>query len=161
MKDPKMLAGLAVMVLAAGWVYVKPNYIDAKPTPAYTDEELEHAPRPVLLLGERILNLAATREGRERYVKLELVIEFNDPAHALVGKTAEQMAVENEELRQELARYMPDILDTLHQTLGSPEYGTITAASAGPFKEQFLAEVNRIVEGRAATAVYLPTFITQ
>lgn len=161
MKDPKILAGLAVMVLAAAWFYVKPNYIDAKPTPAYTDEELEHAPRPVLLLGERTLNLAATPEGRERYVKLELAIEFNDPAHVLVGKTAEQMAAENEELRQELDRYMPNILDTLHRILGSPEYGAITAASADPFKEQFLAEVNRIVEGRDATAVYLPTFITQ
>lgn len=161
MRDPKILAGIAILLAAAAWFYVKPNYIDAKPAPTYTDEQLDNAPRPVLLLGERILNLPATREGRERYVKLELALEFNDPAHVLVGKTAEQMAAENEELRQELDRYMPDILDTLHRVLGSPEYGGITAASAGPFKEQFLAEVNRIVEGRDATAVYLPTFVTQ
>lgn len=58
MRDPKILAGIAVLAMAAGWFYVKPNYIDAKPAPVYTSEELEHAPNPVLLLDERVLNLA-------------------------------------------------------------------------------------------------------
>lgn len=57
MKDPKILAGIAILVLAAGWFYVKPNFIDAKAVPVYTQAELADAPQPVLQLGERVLNL--------------------------------------------------------------------------------------------------------
>lgn len=161
MRDPKILAGIAVLAMAAGWFYVKPNYIDAKPAPVYTSEELEHAPNPVLLLDERVLNLAGGGAAGGRYVKVGVALEFSDPDHVLVGKTAEDMAIENEELQVEMERYMPRMLDSLHRLLGSPEFDGITAATAEPFKRAFLAEVNEIVDGREAEAVYLTTFVTQ
>lgn len=94
-------------------------------------------------------------------MKVGVALEFSDPDHVLVGKTAEDMAIENEELQVEMERYMPRMLDSLHRLLGSPEFDGITAATAEPFKRAFLAEVNEIVDGREAEAVYLTTFVTQ
>jgi len=161
MRDPKILAGIAVLVMAAGWFYVKPNYIDAKPAHVYSQEELEHAPSPVLLIDERVLNLAGGGAAGGRYVKVGVALEFNDPDHVLVGKTAEDMDIENEELQAEMERYMPRMLDALHRLLGSAEFQGISAANSEAFKTAFLAEVNEIVDGREAEAVYLTTFLTQ
>ena len=37
-KDKKVLAGGAVLIAAAFWFYIKPNYMDAKPAPVITQE---------------------------------------------------------------------------------------------------------------------------
>ena len=40
-KDKKVLAGGAVLIAAAFWFYIKPNYMDAKPAPVITQEQIE------------------------------------------------------------------------------------------------------------------------
>lgn len=155
-----VIGGAVLLGSAAAWfLLVEPAYFDDRAPVVYTPEEIARAPRPVLTLGDRVMNIAAPGQGR--YLKVGVALEFDDPVHLLVGKTPDEMDVENEELRLEMERYVPRILDTMHQLLSEPQFAGITAASAGPFKEAFLAEINQIVDGRSATGVYLTTFLTQ
>jgi len=155
-----VIAGAVLLGSAAGWfLLVEPAYFEDRSPVVYTPEEIAHAPRPVLVIDDRVMNIASPAQGR--YLKVGFAVEFDDPAHLLVGKTPDEMDVENEELRLEMDRYLPRILDRMHQLLSAPQFTGITAANAGPFKEAFLAEINQIVDGRSATGVYLTTFLTQ
>jgi flagellar basal body-associated protein FliL len=155
-----VIAGAALLGSAASWfLLVEPAYFEDRAPVVYTPEEIAHAPRPVLVLDERVMNIAGSGQGR--YLKVGMAVEFDDPVHLLVGKTPDEMDIENEELQLEMERYLPRILDTMHQLLSSSEFTGITAATADPFKEAFLAEINQIVDGRSAIGVYLTTFLTQ
>ncbi|MBK7125920.1 MAG: hypothetical protein IPH65_08450 [Dehalococcoidia bacterium] len=50
-KDKKVLAGGAVLIAAAFWFYIKPNYMDAKPAPVITQEQIDESPHPTVILG--------------------------------------------------------------------------------------------------------------
>ena len=39
---------------AAFWFYIKPNYMDPKPPPVYTEEQIAEAPRPTVYLGKAV-----------------------------------------------------------------------------------------------------------
>ncbi len=65
-KDKKVLAGGAVLFAAAFWFYIKPNYMDAKPPPVYTQEQIQSSPRPTVMLGREVTPSAIQRATHPR-----------------------------------------------------------------------------------------------
>src|SRR4029079_13579993 len=68
MKDKRVWAGAAVLIAAAFWFYIKPHFFDSAPPPVYTDEQIAEAPRPTIILDEKVFNLKAPANA-PNYVK--------------------------------------------------------------------------------------------
>lgn len=161
MKDPKILAGGAVLVVAAFWFYIKPNYMDAKPAPVYTEEQLAEAPRPTVQLEERVLNLRAPATSPS-YVKLVAALEFEDPEHKWVGLKGESLVAKNEAFAAELEPELPRIWDVITGVVGSktPEEVADTAGR-DELKKEIVAALNETLHDRKVENVLFSTFITQ
>ena len=83
MKDKRVLAGVAVLLLAAFWFYIKPNYLDAKPPPPPpTEEQIAAAARPTVFLGK---SNAAAGHGAAPAPVEALVLNLKAPAYALLS----------------------------------------------------------------------------
>jgi len=80
LKDKKVLAGGAVLFLAAFWFYIKPNYMDAKPAPPITQEQIAASPHPTVMLGKEV-TLAAHAGNAPEGLVLNLKAPANTPRY--------------------------------------------------------------------------------
>ena len=162
MKDKKVLAGGAVLVLALFWFYIKPNYMDAKPPPVYTEQQLAEAPKPTVKLEERVLNLKAPSTA-PNYVKTTIALEFSDPKHTYLG--AKGAAIEAKDLAYaaDLKADMPRVWDAIIQVVGGKTADQVsTPDGRDKLKTELIDAVNaKLDAGHKVQNIYFETFITQ
>jgi flagellar basal body-associated protein FliL len=160
--DKRILAGGAVLLGAAGWFYVKPNYIDVKPAPVYTEAEIASAPRPTVQLEERVINLKAPASS-PNYVKAAIAIEFADPEHAYIGLSGHALVAKNEEFHAHLEPDLPKIWDIITNVVGGKSVDQVsTSEGRDELKQELVARFNEDLHGEHQVEnIYLVTFITQ
>lgn len=161
MKDPKILAGGAVLLIAAFWFYIKPHYMDSKPAPVYTEEQLAAAPRPTVQLDERVLNLKAPATT-PNYVKAVIALEFSDPDHKWMGAKGEALTVKNEAFSKELGPEMHRVWDVITSVVATR---TIEQVASGEgreaLKKDLATALNAELTDHKVETVFFVTFITQ
>lgn len=174
-KDKKILAGGAVLFAAAFWFYIKPNYMDPKPPPVYSQEQIEASPRPTVILGREVtvghatgnkpeglvLNLKAPASA-PNYVKTIIALEFERPEKPWVGVAGDALTAKNVEFTHHLEHEMPKILDAVATVFGSH---TAEEVSSVEGKEELKAElieaINHHLHDELVENIYFEVFITQ
>lgn len=173
MKDKKVLAGGAVLILAAFWFYIKPNYLDAKPAVVYTQEQIASAPRPTLFLGKNpdpeaeagneglVFNLKAP-PNTPKYARVIIAFEFADPDRKYVGVSGTAAIVaKNVEFAEELEPEMHKVLDVVTRVFGSNTIDQVaTTEGKEKLKADLMAGLNAELHEQVE-AVYFESFITQ
>jgi flagellar basal body-associated protein FliL len=161
LKNKFVLIGAALFLGAAFWFYVKPNYLDSKAAPVYTEEEIAAAPRPTLTLPERVLNLAAPASS-PNYVKASFALEFADPDHDYIGLEGEAVVKANEEFAIEKEPEMHRIWDVVTTVVGSRSIEQVsTTEGREALKTDLVAALNDELGEGAVEHIFLVTFITQ
>lgn len=161
MKDKKVLAGGAVLVIALFWFYIKPNYFDAKPAPVYTAEQLAQAPRPTVQLEERVLNLKLVG-ATPNYVKTVIALEFADPKHKWVGAKGAALTAKNEAFTKELEPEMHRIWDVITNVVGAKTVEEVaTPEGREALKAELVEAINKELTDEKVETVFFVTFITQ
>lgn len=174
MKDKKVLAGGAVLILAAFWFYIKPNYLDAKPPVVYTQEQIASAPRPTLFLGKNpdphaetgneglVFNLKANG-ATPNYARVIIAFEFADPDREYVGVSGtDAIVAKNIEFAHHLDPEMHKVLDVVTRVFGSHTIEEVaTTEGKELLKAELMAELNAELHGEMVEAVYFESFITQ
>jgi len=178
LKDKKILAGGAVLFIAAFWFYIKPNYMDAKPAPVITQEQVDSSPHPTVILGKAggagghgaapsnapdglILNLKPSG-GTPRYVKAIIALEFERPTPAWVGVEGDALTAKNAEFAHHLEHDMYKIHDAIGTVFGSKtmeEVGTVEGREE--LKALLIEAINEHLHGELVEQIYFETFITQ
>ncbi len=159
--DVKILAVVAVVLVAAFWFYIKPNYLEAQVPPVYTEEELAAAPRPTLALEERVLNLRSDPSA-PHYVKVAIALEFEDPEHKWMGLSGEDLAEKNEEFALELEPELHRIWDVITSVIGEKSIEEVsTEEGREALKEELKSELNEVLHDHKVERVYFATFLTQ
>jgi flagellar protein FliL len=160
-KNKKILAGGGVFLLAAFWFYIKPNYMDAKPVPVYTEEQIAAAPRPTLKFEERVFNLKAPASS-PNYVKAAIAIEFEDHDHKYIKLKGEAIVLANEHFTLEMEGELPALLDILTSIIGSKSIEEVaTSEGREELKAELVAEFNKELKPEKVERVLFITFITQ
>lgn len=176
-KDKKILAGGAVLFVAAFWFYIKPNYMDPKPPPVYTAEQIANAPRPTLFIGKAsagghggkatnapdgiVLNLKPSGTT-QRYVKVIMALEFGPATPPWVGLTTDQIAAKNAEFAHHLEPEMHKILDAIANVIGSHTAEEVaTVEGKEKLKEELIEAINHHLHGEKVEKIYFETFIVQ
>lgn len=176
-KDKKVLAGGAVLFLAAFWFYIKPNYMDPKPAPVYTAEQIAAAPRPTVFIGKAsggahggkatnapdgiVLNLKPSGTT-QRYVKLIMALEFEAQTPPWVGLSVDQLAAKNAEFAHHLDPEMHKILDAIANVIGShsaEEVATVEGKEA--LKKELIEAINHHLHEHKVEHIYFETLIVQ
>lgn len=161
MKDKKVLAGGAVLFLALFWFFIKPHFLDPKPPPVYTEEQLSAAPKPTVQLEERVLNLKAPATN-PNYVKLVLAIQFSDPKHTYLGLKGEALTAKNDAFKLEIKPDLPRIWDAVTTILASKTVEQVSAVEGrDQLKTQIVDAINKDLHEMKVDTVYFVTFITQ
>lgn len=175
LKDKKVLAGGAVLFLAAFWFYIKPNYMDAKPAPPITQEQIEASPHPTVMLGKEV-TLAAhagnTPEGlvlnlkapatTPRYVKTIIALEFERPEKPWIGVTGDALTAKNIEFTHHLEHEMPKILDAVATVFASKTADDIaTVEGREELKNALIEAINEHLPEEKVETIYFETLITQ
>lgn len=162
MKDKKVLAGGAVLLVAAFWFYIKPNYMDPKPPAVYTEEQLAQAPKPTVQLEERVLNLKAPAAA-PNYVKAVLALEFADPMHSYLGAKGEGVVAKNTAYAAELTPDMPRVWDVITTVIGSKSVDQVsTPEGREQLKAELIDGINKQLDAEHKVQnIYFVTFITQ
>lgn len=161
MKDKKVLIGGALLLAAAFWFYIKPNYMTAKPPPVYTDEQIAAAPRPTMQLEERVLNLKAPATS-PNYVKAVIALEFADPEHKYMGLKGEALVAKNEVFTGEMKPEMPKIWDIITSVVGAKSVDQVSSSEGREkLKEELVTAINKELHEEKVESVYFVTFITQ
>lgn len=176
MKDKRVLAGVAVILAAAAfWFYVKPNYIDSKPPPVFTEAQISAAAKPTVFLGKSnspepkpgagpdglILNLKAPASA-PAYAKVVIALEFADPKRKYVGAKESALAAKNEAFAHQLQPEMYKILDSVTSVFGSRSPDEVASTEGrDKLKEALIEAINEHLRGEKVIAVYFETFITQ
>ncbi|MCC6388613.1 MAG: flagellar basal body-associated FliL family protein [Dehalococcoidia bacterium] len=175
MPDKKIMAGGAVLAGAAFWFYVKPNYLDAKPPPVYTEEQIAEAPRPTVYLGKAIgeeakkgtaetglvLNLKAPATA-PAYAKVVIALEFEDPKHTYINLKGAAVDAANVVYTEELAPEMHKILDVVTTLFGSKTIDQVsTTEGREKLKDELRDAVNEELHHEKVEKVYFVTFVTQ
>jgi len=159
--DVKILAVVGVVLAAAFWFYIKPNYLEAQTPPVYTEEELAAAPRPTLVLEERVLNLRSDPTA-PHYVKVAIALEFEDPELKWMGLSGEALAKKNEEFSLELEPELHRIWDVITSVIGEKSIEEVsTEEGREALKEELKAELNAVLHDHKVEHVYFATFLTQ
>jgi flagellar protein FliL len=117
-KDPKVLAGVAVLLLVGFWFFVKPMVMPAKAAPPPTAEQIAAAPKPTLTLEERVLNLKSPAAA-PNYVKVSLALEFDDPKHTYLKLKGAAVTAANTVLTEEMKPDLPRVWDAVIKTVGA------------------------------------------
>lgn len=174
-KDKKILAGGAVLFAAAFWFYIKPNYMDAKPAPVYTAEQVASAPRPTVILGKPIpgegrptnspegliLNLQAPATS-PNYVKAVIALEFESEDPPWVGVKGAALEARNAHFAEELQPEMHKILDAVATVVGSKTAGEVSSTEGREhLKAELIEAINHHLPGLKVEHIYFETFITQ
>jgi len=116
LKDPKILAGAAVLLGVGFWFFVKPIVMPAKVAKPPTTEQIAAAPRPTLTLEERVLNLKSPAAA-PNYVKVSLALEFEDPKHSYLHLKGASVTAANAALTEEMKPDLPRVWDTVIKTV--------------------------------------------
>ncbi|MCK9517952.1 MAG: flagellar basal body-associated FliL family protein [Dehalococcoidia bacterium] len=161
MKDPKILAGGAVLLAALFMFYIKPNYVDAKDPAVYSQAQIVSAPRPTLTLEERVLNLSAPATS-PKYVKLVIALEFADPQHHWVTLKGDALAAKNASFAAELEPESHRIWDVITRVVGSKTIEEVsTSEGREALKQDLVAALNDEIITEKVEDVFFVTFITQ
>lgn len=179
LKDKKILAGGAVLFLAAFWFYIKPNYMDAKPIPVFTKEQIEASARPTVMIGRTVvaagghgaapsnapeglvLNLKGSATG-PRYVKVIMALEFSIPEKPWIGVTGDALTAKNVEFTHHLEHEMPKILDAIATVFASNTAEQIaTAEGREELKNALIEAINEHVHEEHVEKIYFETLIIQ
>lgn len=161
MKDKKVLIGVALLLAAAFWFYIKPNFMDAKPAPVYTDEQIAAAPKPTVQLEERVLNLRAPATA-PNYVKAAIALEFADPHHKWINLKGHALVLKNEVFTEEMEPDLPRIWDIITSIVGSRSVEQVaTTEGREALKQELMAAINKEIHHEQVQNVYFVTFITQ
>ena len=161
LKDKKVLAGGAVLFVAAFWFYIKPNYFDSTPPPVYTDEQIAEAPRPTVTLESRVLNLKAPVDA-PNYAKAVIAIEFADPDLDYIGLEGHAIELANEAFAEHLKPDVHRIWDAITLVFGEKtiaELATIEGKEA--LKEELIAAVNAELHHQQVENIYFVELVTQ
>ena len=174
-KDKKILAGGAVLFVAAFWFYIKPNYMDAAPPPPATEEEIQASPRPTVILGRPvgeegeksnapeglILNLKAPATA-PNYVKAIIALEFGLPEEPWVGAAGAALEAKNAEFAEELAPIMPKILDAVSTVFASHTAEQVASVEGREsLKAKLIEAINEHLHESKVETIYFEVFITQ
>lgn len=174
MKDKKVLAGGAVLLVAVFWFYIKPHYLTAKPPVVYTAEQIASAPKPTIILGQPAdPKVAETWEGLKmnlkaasndpHYALAVIALEFADPKHAYVGLTAAAaIDAKNTAFAAQLDPQMHKVLDATTGVFGSKSVDDLSAANGREqLKTDLMTAINAQLTGEKVVGVYFETLITQ
>lgn len=173
-KDPKILAGGAVLFGALFWFVIKPHFFaPAPPPPVYTEEQIAAAPRPTVLLGKAvgeakptapdglILNLKAPASS-PNYVKAIIALEFEDPDHKYIGAAGAGLAAKNAAFTEELQPEMHKVLDAVTTVFGSKTVDEVASTEGrDKLKAELIEAINKELHTEKVEAIYFETFITQ
>lgn len=174
LKDKKVLAGGAVLFVAAFWFYIKPNYMDPKPPPVYTEEQIAESPRPTVILGKAsaghgpsntpdgiILNLKAPSTA-PNYVKAIIALEFEVPEKPWVGVSGAALEAKNAEFAHHLQPEMHKILDAVATVFGSRTAEQISSVEGKEeLKEALIEAINEHLHEEKVETIYFETLIVQ
>lgn len=175
MKDKKVLIGGVLMLTAAFWFYIKPNYLDAKPPPVFTEAQIAAASKPTVFLGKStaaahkaggapdglVLNLKAPA-STPAYAKVIIALEFADPKRKYVGVPESGLAGKNEAFAHALDPEMHKILDSVTSVFGSKSPEEVASTEGrDKLKAALIEAINEHLHGEKVVAVYFETFITQ
>ncbi len=179
-KDKKVLAGGAVLFAAAFWFYIKPNYMDAKPAPVFTQEQIDASPRPTVMLGRvvaaagghgaappsnaaegLVLNLKAPASA-PNYVKTIIALEFNIPEKPWIGVAGDALTAKNVEFTHHLEHEMPKILDAVSTVFGSHTADEVSSVEGKEsLKAELIEAINHHLHEEQVESIYFEVFITQ
>ena len=161
LKDKKVLAGGAVLFVAAFWFYIKPNYFDATPPPVYTEEEIAAAPRPTITLDSRVLNLKAPTDA-PNYVKTVIAIEFADPDLKYIGLEGHGLELANESFSEHAKPDVPKIWDAITLAFGEKTIGDLsTLEGKEALREELIAAINHELHHEEVSNIYFVELVTQ
>lgn len=176
LKDKKIMAGGAVLFVAAFWFYIKPNYMDAKPAPVITQEQINSSPHPTVMLGRTVavgghaagnapeglvLNLKAPSNSPS-YVKTIIALEFERPEKPWIGVTGDALTAKNVEFTHELEHEMPKILDAVATVFASKTPDQIaTVNGREELKTELINAINEHLPAEKVETIYFETLITQ
>jgi len=160
-KDKKVLAGGAVLFIAAFWFYVKPHYFDSKPATVYTEQQIAESPLPTVKLEERVLNLKAPSNA-PNYVKATIALAFEDPDHKYIKLKGEAINVANLAFTKELDADMPRIWDVITSVVGSRTIDQVsTSEGRVQLKADLVEAINKTLAHEKVQDVFFSAFITQ
>lgn len=184
LKDKKIMAGGAVLFVAAFWFYIKPNYMDPPPvTIPPTAEEIAASPRPTVKLGGAapvvesgghgggggdeavaeglILNLKATN-GISSYAKVIIVLEFEQPTPPWVGVSGNALNAKNLDFLHHLEPEMHKILDSVASVFVSKSVEDVSSIEGREhLKLELIEAINHHIHDTKVETIYFETFITQ
>jgi flagellar basal body-associated protein FliL len=174
MKDKKVLAGGAVLLVALFWFYVKPHYLAAKPPVVFTAAQIASAPKPTIILGQPAdPKVAETWEGLKmnlmaasndpHYVLAVIALEFADPKHTYVGLTAAPaIDAKNTAFAAALEPDMHKVLDATTGVFGAKSLDDLAAPTGREqLKTDLMTAINAQLHNQQVVGVYFETFITQ
>ena len=174
-KDKKVLAGGAVLIAAAFWFYIKPNYMDAKPAPVITQEQIDESPHPTVILGREVtlehkagnapeglvLNLKAPASA-PNYVKAIIALEFERPEDPWLGVEGDALTAKNIEFTHHLQHEMPKNLDAVAMVFGSHTADEVSSVEGKEkLKEELIEAINEHLPHEKVETIYFEVFITQ
>lgn len=173
-KDKKVLAGGAVLFAAAFWFYIKPNYMDPKPVPVYTQEQIASAPRPTVILGKAsaaghagnapdglVLNLKAPATS-PNYVKAIIALEFEQPVQPWIGISGAALEAKNAEFAHHLQPDMHKVLDAVATVFGSHTAEQLsTVEGKDELKQALIEAINEHMHEEKVEKIYFEVLITQ
>lgn len=175
LKDKKILAGGGVLLVAAFWFYIKPNYMDPQPVPVYTQEQIAQSPRPTVILGREVtvghatgnapeglvLNLKAPASA-PNYVKTIIALEFEVPDKPWIGVSGDSLTAKNVQFTHHLQHEMPKIHDAIATVFGSHTADEVsTTDGKEALKHELIEAINHHLHEEKVENIYFEVFITQ
>lgn len=151
---------LLLVVLAAGYFYVYPNYFAAETEGVELPDHPN--PGPTYTVGPAVHNLTVEPGGPARFVKIAVVLEFAaaDPAFQLL--VGEPLHLALDEFAEELGPKKPIIEDAVGRIVSAKTVADFaTVAGRDVLKEEIQAAVEAIVGEPELANVYFTEFVTQ
>ena len=161
-KDPKVLAGGALVLGAIFWFVLKPMLFPAPvPPPTYTDKQIAEAPRPTLTLEERVLNLKAPAAS-PNYVKTSIALEFADPEHKYIKLKGDQITAADLLYDADLKPELHRIWDVITSVVGGNTADQVaTPEGREALKQQLITELNKEMKQKKVENIFFVSFVTQ
>lgn len=162
-KDPKVLAGVGVLLLVGFWFFVKPMVMGSSPPPKPpTTEQLAAAPKPTLTLEERVLNLKSPATA-PNYVKVSFALEFEDSKHAYLKLKGAAITAANTTLTEEMKPDLPRIWDSVIKTVGGKSVEQVASPEGqDALKSELITALNtELGPDRKVQRINFVTWITQ
>ena len=161
--DKRILAGGAVLLAAGFWFYAKPTYLDKAPPVPPTEEEVEGAAHPTILLGGDqglVVNVGTSTDGR--YAKLQISLEFHDPTGSYVNLAPAAVAVKNEEFASEFEPKKHRVLDAVISVFNKESPAEAMASEhREELRQELLSAINASLDEHEAEALQFVSLLVQ